>query len=367
MGCYGCGNKNSKLPEDQFNPDRQYKTCSHKLEVCNWLEDLPHAGPRPDKEYAEVRFKNGRKEFFININKLALEEGDAVAVEAAPGHDIGIVSLVGDLVYSQMQIKKYRPSEDSDKKIYRKAKAGDVEKWKKYTALEEDTKLKSKAIISRLKLKMKLTDVEYQGDGTKAIFYYSADDRVDFRELIKFLADEFKIRVEMRQIGVRQEASRLGGVGSCGRELCCSGWLTNFKSVSTSSARTQQLSLNPQKLAGQCAKLKCCLNYEQDVYLDALSRFPDHNVVLKTKKGNAFHRKSEIFKEVLYYSYDNDPDNWIELPLKQVKKIIDMNKRNKYPSDLGFGKEKEKVKSGRQMEFGGNSSEDLRSLEEGNY
>ncbi len=316
-----------------------------------------------------MRFKNGRKEFYVNVNKIKIESGDVVAVEASPGHDIGIVSLTGEMTKTQMRFKNISITPENEKKLYRKAKPADIEKWKSNTALEDYTKSKSRQIIKRLNLQMKLTDVEYQGDGTKAIFYYSADDRVDFRELIKILAEEFKVRIEMKQIGVRQESSRLGGVGSCGRELCCSTWLSNFKSVSTNTARTQQLSLNPQKLAGQCAKLKCCLNYEQEVYLDAIRKYPDQAIVLKTKKGDAIHRKTEIFKDLLYYSYTNAQDVLIELTLDQVNKIIEMNKSGKRPDDLAFGQEGEKILTGKQLvDLGDNANpDDIRKLEDGNY
>ncbi|MEI7596647.1 MAG: regulatory iron-sulfur-containing complex subunit RicT [Bacteroidota bacterium] len=368
MACYNC-KKNNQTSDELFNPNRQYKTCSHKMETCDWMSEMPQVAEDGAKQYAEIRFKNGRKEFYFNINNLKVEVGDIVAVEASPGHDIGIVSLVGEMAYIQMKYKNIQLTPETEKKLYRKAKPADIEKWKKCTEIEDYTKTKSRQIIKRLNLQMKLTDVEYQGDGTKAIFYYSADDRVDFRELIKILAEEFKIRIEMKQIGVRQESSRLGGVGSCGRELCCSTWLSSFKSVSTNTARTQQLSLNPQKLAGQCAKLKCCLNYEQDIYIDSLKKFPDSSIVLKTMKGDAFHRKNEIFKDISYYSYFNAPEAMVELTLEQVLTIIDMNKSNKKPEDLAFGQGEEKVKiSNKQLsEFDENANpEDIKKLE-GNY
>jgi len=369
MSCYNCLKKNKQTPDELFNSNREYRTCSHKMETCNWMSEMPVPIDFDSKEFVEVRFKNGRKEFYVNTNKINIESGNVVAVEASPGHDIGIVSLTGEMAKNQIRVKGISIAIENEKKLYRKAKPADIEKWKANTALEDYTKTKTRQIIKRLNLQMKLTDVEYQGDGTKAIFYYSAEDRVDFRELIKILAEEFKVRIEMKQIGVRQESSRLGGVGSCGRELCCSTWLSSFKSVSTNTARTQQLSLNPQKLAGQCAKLKCCLNYEQDVYLDAIKKYPDQAIVLKTKKGDAIHRKTEIFKDILYYSYTNAQDVLIELTLDQVRKIIDMNKTGKKPDDLSFGQDGEKVRTGKQIvDMGDNANpDDIRKLEDGNY
>ena len=303
--------------------------CKHdgcnKLNVYNWLKNLPKSTEITD--IVEIRFKNTRKGYYKNINELSLQEGDIVAVEASPGHDIGMVSLTGELVYRQL--KKYNVSSDRDqlKKIYRKAKQVDIEKWKSATAREHDTMLKARQIALDLNLNMKIADVEYQGDGTKAIFYYIADERVDFRELIKVLAEEFKIRVEMKQIGARQEAGRVGGIGSCGRELCCAKWITNFVSVTTDAARSQELSLNPQKLAGQCGKLKCCLNYELDIYKDAKKNYPPTDIPLKTKEGDAYHQKTDIFKELMFYS--TDPDDSLQivpLPIENVRKIQELNK-----------------------------------------
>ncbi|MBO4480944.1 MAG: hypothetical protein J5719_00130 [Bacteroidales bacterium] len=282
---------------------------------------------------AEVRFKNNHKDFYLIPEGLILKVGDIVAVESSPGHDIGIVSMLGLSVKNQMKHKKAKV-EDITKKIYRTAKASDIEKWVEIVKKEQKTMLDSRYIAWDLNLKMKVNDVEYQGDGTKAIFYYSAEDRVDFRELIKILAEQFKIRIEMRQIGVRQEAGRLGGIGTCGRELCCSSWLTNFQSVSTSSARTQQLSLNPQKLAGQCGKLKCCLNFEQSTYVELMKDFPQPNVHLKTKQGKGFFNKLDIFKRIVWYSYANDSSTIFAIPLDKVKEIIEMNNNGKYPDTL---------------------------------
>jgi cell fate regulator YaaT (PSP1 superfamily) len=272
-------------------------------------------------------------------------KGDIVAVEASPGHDIGIVSLTGDLVKLQMKKKNVRADSPEVKKVYRKAKQMDIDKWQSARELEEKTMYKARTIAVKLNLQMKISDVEYQGDKTKAIFYYTAEDRVDFRDLIKVLADEFKVRIEMKQIGARQEAGRLGGIGSCGRELCCSTWLTDFRSVSTSAARYQQLSLNPLKLAGQCGKLKCCLNYELDSYMDAIKDFPESGVKLFTKSGAAFHQKTDIFKRTLWYSYESDPGTFIPLSVETVKEIIEQNKNKIYPPDFTIAKPVEAKKT----------------------
>jgi cell fate regulator YaaT (PSP1 superfamily) len=294
--------------------------------------ELPHGVlPFP---IIEVRFKNGRKDFFRTQVPELYQQGDVVAVEASPGHDIGVVSLSGELVRFQLKKRNIKTDDPSIKTVYRKAKQLDIEKWQSARELEEPTMFKARQIAQSLKLQMKISDVEYQGDKTKAVFYYTADDRVDFRELIKLLAEEFRIRVEMRQIGARQEASRLGGIGSCGRELCCSTWLTDFRSVTTSAARYQQLSLNPIKLAGQCGKLKCCLNYELDSYLDAIKDFPTHNEKIQTQKGIAFHQKTDIFRRILWYSYADDPSNFIALSVERVKFLIESNKDGVVPESL---------------------------------
>jgi cell fate regulator YaaT (PSP1 superfamily) len=282
----------------------------------------------------EVRFKNGRKGFYQNTKELSLSMGDVVAVETSPGHDIGVVSLTGELVKVQMKKKHSDASKGELNQIYRKASQRDIDVWTAARGKEAEVQRKSRLIISRLRLKMKLSDVEFQGDGNKATFYYTADDRVDFRQLIRELAGTFGIRVEMRQVGLRQEASRLGGIGSCGRELCCSTWLTDFRSVSTSAARYQQLSLNPQKLAGQCGKLKCCLNYELDSYLDALKGFPKTSLWLHTQKGTAVFQKMDIFKGRIWYAYKDNPVIWHQLSLEQTNRIIEMNKNNDKPTSL---------------------------------
>ncbi|MBN2236620.1 MAG: hypothetical protein JW729_03620 [Bacteroidales bacterium] len=311
----------------------QHFSCS-KLDAHNWLSSIPASASQPIFDCVEVRFKNSHKDFYRIPSDVQVEKNDIVAVEASPGHDIGIVTLSGETARLQMKRKKVDPSSDAIKKIYRLARPNDIEKWIKSAEREDATLLKARKLVSDLGLKMKVNDIEFQGDETKAIFYYTAEDRVDFRQLIRVLADSFHVRIEMRQIGVRQEAARVGGIGSCGRELCCSTWLTSFTSVTTNVARTQQLSLNPQKLAGQCGKLKCCLNFEYDAYTDAQVDFPDTNVLLKTKKGDATFQKMDVFKEIFWYTYLNDPGNFIALPVKKVKYIVSRNLAGKKPDDL---------------------------------
>ena len=282
----------------------------------------------------EVRFKNAKCDFFIKPADLMLETGDIVAVEASPGHDIGIVNSLGPFAKIKQKHKKKDQNPETLKKLYRRAKASDIDKWISAVELEESTKMRSRAFANDLKLKMKISDVEYQGDKTKATFYYTADERVDFRELIKYFAEAFSVRVEMKQIGVRQEASRIGGIGSCGRELCCATWLNRFKSVSTSTARNQQLSLNPQKLAGQCSKLKCCLNYENDLYIEALKEFPPTPITLKTKSGDAIYQKIDVLKKMMWFAYEKEPETLYAVPLKKVYEIIELNKKNQPAEDL---------------------------------
>jgi cell fate regulator YaaT (PSP1 superfamily) len=282
----------------------------------------------------EVKFKGSRKEFYLNSDNIYLEAGELVVVETATGgYDVGHVSITGELVRMQM-VKRRVKEADVAKKIYRKATVADVEKWKAAKDMEWETMHKSRKLALELNLSMKLSDVDYQGDKTKATFYYTAEGRVDFRELIKKMAEQFRIRIEMRQIGMRQEASRLGGIGSCGRELCCSTWLTDFKTVSTSAARYQNLSLNTLKLAGQCGKLKCCLNYELDTYMDALKHIPDNVNVLKTEKGDARLQKTDIFKKIMWFAYPRE-EAWIPLPISKVKEIQQQNKDGVIPADLG--------------------------------
>jgi cell fate regulator YaaT (PSP1 superfamily) len=300
----------------------------------DWLTDVPAPAYVTLTDIIEVRFKNHRKDLYRIPPDLELVVGDLVAVEASPGHDIGIVSMTGEMVRFQLNKKNLQSTSDNIKKIYRKARLADIEKWIASVELETSTMFRARGIADKLGLSMKIDDVEIQGDGTKAIFYYTAEDRVDFRELIKLLAEEFKVRIEMRQIGARQEASRLGGIGSCGRELCCATWMSDFKSVTTNAARVQQLSLNPQKLAGQCGKLKCCLNYEYDTYVDALKGIPNTDMRLKTKRGDAYHQKTDIFQKILWYSYFDDPGNLIAIPVDQVIFIQEENKKGNVPEKL---------------------------------
>lgn len=323
--------------------DHIYSHGCCKLDSYDWLSDIPAPEGNTMFPYAEVRFKNSRLEFFLAPEDLHLRTGDIVAVEGSPGHDIGIVSLAGEGAKLQMKKKKVEYPAEGIKKIYRRARVSDIEKWIHAVDREDNAKFKTREAARELNLQMKINDVEYQGDSTKATFYYTAEERVDFRELIKVLAETFKVRIEMRQIGVRQEASRLGGIGSCGRELCCSTWMTKFKSVSTSSARLQQLSLNPQKLAGQCGKLKCCLNFESAMYEDALKEFPSPKTILKTKKGNGIHHKNDVFKKLVWYSYAEERSDIMAIPLDKVKKIMKKNEKGILPEkleDFAFVKDK---------------------------
>ena len=291
-------------------------------------------GNADESELVEVQFKNTRKGYFRNSNKIPLEKGDIVAVEATPGHDIGVVTLTGRLV--PLQMKKANIKSEADiKRIYRKAKPVDMEKYNEAKAREHATMIRSRQIALDLNLNMKIGDVEYQGDGNKAIFYYIADERVDFRQLIKVLADAFRVRIEMKQIGARQEAGRIGGIGPCGRELCCATWMTSFVSVSTSAARFQDISLNPQKLAGQCAKLKCCLNYEVDCYVEAQKRLPSREITLETKDGEFFFFKADILSNQITYSSDkNIPANLVTISGRRAFEIIGLNKRGIKPDSL---------------------------------
>ncbi len=322
------------MPRMYDSNKQTYKPGCAKLDSVNWLADIELPPGQKRFDCVEIRFKNSRKEFFRINTEYDIEEGDIVAVEASPGHDIGIVTLAGEACRLQMKKKHVNPESESIRRVYRKARATDIEKWVTSVEAEDSTMFRSRGAADELELEMKISDVEYQGDGTKAVFYYTADERVDFRRLIKILAEMFRVRIEMRQIGVRQEASRLGGIGSCGRELCCSTWLSKFKSVTTQAARVQQLALNPQKLAGQCSKLKCCLNYEYDVYVDALKEFPDPRTVLKTRKGNGLHQKTEVFKKLMWFAYEHDEFNMIAIPLDQVREIMNMNARGKFPEKL---------------------------------
>jgi cell fate regulator YaaT (PSP1 superfamily) len=343
MGCSSCSSNNG-LPGGCKNNGACGTYGCNKLDVFDWLAgmDLPE-GQKPF-DIVEVRFKNSRKNFYRNVNNIDLYPGDVVAVEASPGHDIGVVSLVGELVRIQMKRKDAKDNYEV-RKVYRKAKQEDIEKWQEARALEQNTMMTARSVARELDLQMKISDVEYQGDKTKATFFYTADDRVDFRELIKRYADTFKVRIEMRQIGYRVEAGRLGGIGSCGRELCCSTWLTDFRAVSTSAARYQQLSLNPTKLAGQCGKLKCCLNYELDQYVEAIKDLPNANVRLKLPKGVAIHFKTDIFKRIMFYVYEDQPGEApIKLTIEAVKEIQEMNRKGLAVQDIdAFSAEEEVV------------------------
>ena len=334
MSCNSCSSDINTVPKGCKSNGNCATGGCEKLSVFDWLSNMALPTGQEPLNIVEVRFKNGRKHFYRNVDKLQISIGDIIAVEGSPGHDIGTVSLTGELIRIQMKKKGVAFDSEEVKKIYRKATQKDIDIWKAAREKEYETQFKGREILSRLGIKMKLSDVEYQGDGNKATFYYTADDRVDFRQLIRDLASTFSIRVEMKQVGLRQEAARLGGVGSCGRELCCSTWLTDLRKVNTTAARYQQLSLNPQKLAGQCGKLKCCLNYELDTYLDALTDFPRQDIVLKTKKGEAVFIKMDIFKRVLWYTYKEDRNKWFKLTLENVKEIIDLNKNNKPVTSL---------------------------------
>lgn len=302
------------------------KRYQAKLNVFDWLKNFPDAQNSTD--WVEVKFKNTRKDYFINSTKIQLKKDDIVAVESSPGHDIGKVTLTGALVTKQMKKINYRFDYKEQKRIYRIAKPVDIEKYKEAKAREHDTMLKSRQIAKKLGLNMKIGDVEYQGDGNKAIFYYIADERVDFRQLIKILAETFRIRIEMKQIGARQEAGRIGGIGPCGRELCCSSWMSNFKSVSTTAAREQDLSLNPQKLAGLCAKLKCCLNYEIDTYCEAQKKLPARDIVLQTKDADYYFSKVDILSQQITYSTSKTMiANAVTIPAIRAHKIIQLNKK----------------------------------------
>lgn len=316
----------------------QCRPCSRKepprgkLNCTNWLADIP--GTESGFDIVEVQFKNTRKGFFRNSLNLPLEQGDWVAVEATPGHDIGQITLTGPLVAKQMRKANIKPGTET-KRVFRKARPVDMEKFEEAKAKENDTMIRARKIAEDLHLNMKIGDVEYQGDGNKAIFYYIADERVDFRQLIKVLADAFKVRIEMKQIGARQEAGRIGGIGPCGRPLCCASWMTNFVSVGTAAARYQDISLNPQKLAGQCAKLKCCLNFEVDSYVEAVKRMPAKEVRLETADATYFHFKHDVFKREIMYSTDkNVPANLVTIDADRAFEIIALNKAGEKPLTL---------------------------------
>ncbi|GAA4110736.1 regulatory iron-sulfur-containing complex subunit RicT [Aquimarina addita] len=334
MGCSSCSSGKDGQPKGCKNNGTCGTDGCNKLTVFDWLSNMSLPSGVSPFHCVEIRFKNGRKEFFKNTENLSLSIGDIVATESSPGHDIGMVTLTGELVRIQMKKKKVDVESEEVRKIYRKASQKDIDIWQKARDREEPMKVRARQIAIRLELQMKISDIEFQGDGSKCTFYYTAEDRVDFRQLIKEFAQEFNTRIEMRQIGFRQEAARLGGIGSCGRELCCSTWLTDFRSVNTSAARYQQLSLNPQKLAGQCGKLKCCLNYELDSYIDALKEFPKTDIKLRTEKGTAVFQKIDIFKGYLWYAYEGEWMNWHMISVAHANEIIEANNNKETVASL---------------------------------
>ncbi|MBB3187546.1 regulatory iron-sulfur-containing complex subunit RicT [Microbacter margulisiae] len=325
----------------RINKKGTNRTTDKKLSAVDWMCDLPET--HDDCPFVEVQFKNTRKGYYLNSNQLKLEKGDMVAVEATPGHDIGEVTLTGRLVEVQMQKNGINTKKTEIRRVYRKARPIDIEKYEEAKAKEHDTMIRTRRIAADLNLNMKIGDVEYQGDGNKAIFYYIADERVDFRQLIKVLAEEFGIRIEMRQIGARQEAGRIGGIGPCGRELCCSTWMGNFVSVATNAARYQDLSTNPQKLAGQCAKLKCCINYELDSYMDVQKDFPSKDIPLEALTGTYYHFKTDVFKrQMTYSSAPGIAANLVVLSVDRVKEILALNRKGE---KVGSLEEKREEKS----------------------
>ena len=344
MGCTNCG---SGTPNGCKNNGACGSSGCNKLEVFDWLANVAQPTGKSPYDIVEVRFKNSRKGFYKNRDNIVLQAGDVVVVECSPGYDVGVVSVIGEL--ARIQVKKKAPGFKSveAKSVKQIAEQQHIDKWIKARSLEKEVMYKSRTLAVNLSLEMKISDVEYQADLSRATFYYTANGRVDFRQLIRDMANEFKIRIEMRQIGPRQEAARLGGIGSCGRELCCSTWLTDFRSVSTSAARYQQLSLNPEKLAGQCGKLKCCLNYELDMYLDAMKAFPKGDLRLRTKKGTALHIKTDVFKQQMWYAYDQEDgagSSMVSLNPDRVREIIRLNKDGDKPNDLSDFIEKATIK-----------------------
>ncbi len=342
MGCASCSSGGGTPKGCKNNGTCSSGGCN-KLEVFDWLANISLPKGQSTFDLVEVRFKNARKAFYRNADHISLQTGDVIAVDTSPGWDIGVVSALGEL--ARIQVKKKAPNLKAMecKKILHIATQEEIDKWIKGRGLERELLMQSRTFAQNLRLDMKISDVEYQADLSKATFYYTAENRIDFRQLIKDMADRFKVRVEMRQIGSRQEAARLGGIGSCGRELCCSTWLTDFRSVSTSAARYQQLSLNPQKLAGQCGKLKCCLNYELDMYLDAIKSMPKADVKLQTEKGDAIHMKTDVFKRIIWYAYKGE-NGMVALTPERVAEIKKLNKDGVKPKDLAdFAQVKEKV------------------------
>ena len=325
MACASCTSADGTPRGCKSNGTCGTDSCN-KLTVFDWLANMQLPSGETPCDLVEVRFKNSRKEYFRNEEKLPIKIGDLVATQAKSGHDIGMVTLTGELVRFQLRKKKIKTDSEEINKIYRLATQNDIDKWQAARDREDEVQKRAREMAIFLRLEMKISDVEFQGDGSKATFYYTAENRVDFRQLIKDMAQAFSIRIEMRQIGLRQEASRLGGLGSCGRELCCSTWLTDFRTVSTAAARYQQLSLNPQKLAGQCGKLKCCLNFELDAYRKALKSFPKTEIKLHTEKGIAVCQKVDIFKGYMWYAYKGEWMTWHLLSNEQASEIVRKNK-----------------------------------------
>lgn len=332
-GCKTSGDSAHNCGTKSANGCENVNTCgnSYKLSVFDWLSNVQN--PTPQKcDMVEVRFKNDRKNFYKNVHNLPLHIGSIVTVESSPGHDVGVVSLTGELVKIQMKKKNF--SEETPLKIYRIANQKDVEVWQESSKKENQVKVQARTIAQSIGLAMKITDVEFQGDNSKVTFYYTAENRVDFRMLIKEFAATFRTKIDMKQIGFRQEAAKIGGIGSCGRELCCSSWLTDFRSVNTNAARYQQLSINPQKLAGQCGKLKCCLNYELESYLDNLASFPPSSTTLLTEKGKAFCIKIDVFKKKMWFAYYDNSITWYDLHIDDVKKMMAQNAKGEKASPL---------------------------------
>ncbi|MEZ4808002.1 MAG: regulatory iron-sulfur-containing complex subunit RicT [Flavobacteriales bacterium] len=333
MACTGCSSGADGKPAGCKSNGYCSSSGCNKLGVFDWLTGMPIPGGQQPFDGVEVRFKNTRKAFYRNTTGLQLTPGDLVVVDAAPGHDVGMVSLTGELVRAQMERKKVSGETYDLRKVLRIAVQEDIDRWHGARKLEDGTMFASRTMVREAGLDMKVTDVEYQGDGTKAIIYYTAEERIDFRGIVRTMSDRFKVRVEMKQIGSRQEAGRIGGIGSCGRELCCSTWLTDFRSVTTSAARYQQLALNPQKLAGQCGKLKCCLNYELDMYIEAIKSYPSQNAKLKTKQGVGVHMKTDIFTAKMFYGFKRPGEPFISVgfPVDAVRDILAQNKEGIEP------------------------------------
>ena len=353
MSCSSCSSTKNGSPRGCQNNGTCGSDSCNKLTVFDWLENMHPPQGEEDCSFVEVRFKNSRKEFFRFPKELKPQAGSLVITKVDRGYDLGTVTLAGALVAVQMKRKKIKAESDKIGIILRLANQEEIDIWQASRAKEAEVQKRARELAIALKLNMKLSDVEFQGDGKKATFYYTADKRVDFRQLIKDMARAFSIRIEMRQIGLREEASRLGGIGSCGRELCCSTWLTDFRSVNTAAARYQQLSLNPQKLAGQCGRLKCCLNYELEVYRSALKAFPKAEVKLQTEKGIGVFQKMDIFKGLIWYAYKGEWTTWHKLTVSAVKEIIEKNKANqKVPSLEAYVEEEVKEEKNKLFDSG---------------